>query len=324
MDIDEVSLVDRAANQLANIAFSKAANQEDDMPEQMELFDEDGFPVDIDNLEINDVVYDADGNAGVIVPDDEDTDAEEGVEVDDEQPELVGKAALPGVARRFGQGLKAGYGGWKPGANTGRAGRVGANLGRNRFAYAGAATVPPAAATVYGVNRKKNEGEMSKSLGDVVLEELSKAASEDERSEIIAAALEEVEIAKSEAAQAIAYAQQAQDQQLEMAFISKAAEYNLPVAPEVLGPILKSASTVLTDEQLDVLDQLFAGIGEYLYEELGVVGDTDNEDVYSQVDLAARELVGKSDGSLSAEQATVMMFENNPAAYEQYLAENGR
>lgn len=347
MNIDEVSLVDRAANQLANIAFSKAANQEDDMPEQMDLFDEDGFPVDIDSLEINEVVYDADGNPGVIVPDeDNDVDAE----YDEELFEPVGKASIPGAfwgsmnaasnaSARAGETgrrakgrllrFKSGYahgreGGKNPG--HGRAFGFGANVGRHRNAYlAGGVGVPTVAGGgLYGKKKYDERVEASKSLGDAVLEELSKAASEDERSEIIAAAMEEVEIAKAQAQEAMAYAEAAQDEQVTMAFISKAAEYNLPVAPEVLGPILKSASEVLTDEELDVLDQLFSGIGEYLYEELGAVGDTDNEDVFGQVDLAARELVGKSNGALSPEQATTLMFENNPAAYEQYLAENGR
>lgn len=316
MTIDEVSLVDRAANQHANIAFSKADNQEDDMPEQVDLFDEDGFPVDVDDLEINDVVFDAEGNPGVIVPDEESD-----FEVSDEyELEPMGKSG------NFVAGVKAGYGGWNPGKTLGRKGKLGAHLGRNRWRYG--IGVPAAggfgAAGVAGKKKYDERVEASKSLGDVVLDELSKAASEDERSEIIAAAMQEVEIAKAQAQEAMAYAEAAQDEQVTMAFISKAAEYNLPVAPEVLGPILKSASEVLTDEELDVLDQLFSGIGEYLYEELGVVGDTDNEDVYSQVDLAARELVGKADGSISPEMATTMMFENNPAAYEQYLAENGR
>ncbi len=365
MTIDEVSLVDRAANQLANIAFSKAANQEDDMPEQLELFDEDGFPVDTDSLDINDVVYDMDGNPGVIVPDDEFEDEY------DEDLEPVGKAGfasgLMGMAdntSRGARGYRAGAAARRRGLSakrkaTGSRGRAVNNL--NQLENSGRRVVPAgmnvdnpsfnsrltragmqyrAAPTTgalavggglgaggvggaWAVNEHKRNN-VGKSLGDAVLEELSKAASEDERSEIIAAAMQEVEIAKAQAEQAMAYAEQAQDEQLEIAFISKAAEYNLPVSPEVLGPILKSAATVLSDEQLDVLDQLFSGIGEYLYEELGVVGDTDNSDVYSQVDLAARELVGKADGTISAEQATTMMFETNPAAYEQYLAENGR
>ena len=365
MTIDEVSLVDRAANQLANIAFSKAANQEDDMPEQLELFDEDGFPVDTDSLDINDVVYDMDGNPGVIVPDDEFEDEY------DEDLEPVGKAGfasgLMGMAdntSRGARGYRAGAAARRRGLSakrkaTGSRGRAVNNL--NQLENSGRRVVPAgmnvdnpsfnsrltragmqyrAAPTTgalavggglgaggvggaWAVNEHKRNN-VGKSLGDAVLEELSKAASEDERSEIIAAAMQEVEIAKAQAEQAMAYAEQAQDEQLEIAFISKAAEYNLPVSPEVLGPILKSAATVLSDEQLDVLDQLFSGIGEYLYEELGVVGDTDNSDVYSQVDLTARELVGKADGTISAEQATTMMFETNPAAYEQYLAENGR
>lgn len=265
MDIDEVSLVDRAANQHATIAFSKADNQEENMPEDgvFDVYDVDGFPVDQSTLTVGDIVYNDEGEEFVVA------------ESDGEEFEAYGDE--PDFDSNFVSDVEEGH-----------------------------------------------EMAIGKSLGDAMLEELSKASSEEERSEIIAAAMHEVEVAKAAAAEAWEIARHEQDRRLEDQFISKAAEYNLPVSPEVLGPILKSAATVLTDEQLDVLDQLFSAVGEFLYEELGAVGDTDNDDVMNQVDHYASELVGKSDGGLSPEQATTMMFANNPTAYEQYLAENGR
>ena len=62
MDIDEISLVDRAANQHASILFSKA--QEDAMPgydESVELYDTDGNPANFEQLDVGDVAYDDQG-----------------------------------------------------------------------------------------------------------------------------------------------------------------------------------------------------------------------------------------------------------------------
>lgn len=274
MDIDEISLVDRAANQHASILFSKALNQEDEMPDNDELYlyDEDGQPVDTESLEFGDVVYDQNGAEMVIVP--EDGPDEVYLEEEDvaQEPQLVGKS------RSFPRMRKA-----------------------------------PAAA----------KGKVEKSFGELLVEELSKS-NRDERDLQLAATLgDEIEKAQARADQAVAYAAQLEDERITEAFISKAAEYNLPVDPTDLGLILKAAATVLTDDQLDLLDQLFEAIGDDIYNEIGAVGDTDNSDVLSQVDQFAAELVGKSEGGLSMAEASTMLFEQNPAAYEEYLRENG-
>jgi hypothetical protein len=193
------------------------------------------------------------------------------------------------------------------------AAEVAAHLKRNKWKYGGGAAAAGVGGAAYG---------LSKSAGDVVLEALSKAVSDDERDAIISKALSDVEVYKA-ATEELAEALEAeQDLRVPEAFISKAAEYNLPVSPQVLGPILKAVAEVLDDEQLDILDALFESVGDALYNEVGYVGDTDNVSVLNQVDAMADELVGKAD--VSKAQAMVAMFEANPAAYEAYLAENGR
>ena len=162
----------------------------------------------------------------------------------------------------------------------------------------------------------------AKSAGDTVLEALCKAVTDDDRDEIIAKAMDDVEIYKAmaeENAEALAYEQ---DVRLTEAYISKASEYNLPVSPAVFGPILKSIAETLSDEQLDVLDAIFEAIGDALYDEVGYVGDTDNGSVVDMVDAYADELVGKSD--MTHAEAAVAMYSAHPEAYEAYLAENGR
>lgn len=84
IEIDEISLVDRPANQYATVAIAKRATEEDAVPD---FFTEDGQPVDLDYLEMGSVVYDEDGNAFQMVED----EGEEAEELDDELVS-VGKA----------------------------------------------------------------------------------------------------------------------------------------------------------------------------------------------------------------------------------------
>jgi hypothetical protein len=78
----------------------------------------------------------------------------------------------------------------------------------------------------------------------------------------------------------------------------------------------------LTDEQLDILDQILSSVSDTLYDEVGFVGESDNNSVLDQVNAYSLELVGKSD--LTQSEAMVALLEANPAAYDAYLLENGR
>jgi hypothetical protein len=333
MEIDEISLVDRAANQHASILFSKS--QEDAMPgyeEGVELYDSNGDPADFEDLEVGDLAYDADGNEYVMVEDDG-SDQDEFDGYYEEELEAVGKSG--GKREALQAGYQVGRGKWsadvaelmrrqagyktvKNGKTTGhdrsRLMRAGEFAGRNRNTIA---SVPVAAGAGYGAN------ELRKSLGDVLVEELSKS-DRDERTLKMAATMgDEIEKAQAQAAEAIAYAEQLHEERALEAFVSKAAEYNLPVDPFVLGEILKSAAQVLDRDQLDVLDELFTAMGDEIFDEIGALGDTDNSDVLMQVDAYADELVGKSQGGVSHAEASTMLFEANPEAYELYLRENG-
>jgi hypothetical protein len=329
IEIDEVSVVDRPANQHGLIAFAKnddgADNAEGAMPE---LFDEAGDSVPVDVLENGDVVYDAEGNEFVFV-EDEDTedDTEESDDVEKgmfDEGLKAAKGLRIGSLRNAASAFKTSNDrGLKQGMNF--AGRTQRALGAAYKNSPGAVLATGGAAGALGVGGMALSGkkdEMSKSLGDSVLEELSKAVTERDREAIIAKAMDEVEIAKAQAAEAYEYASALEDARITDAFISKAAEYNLPVAPEVFGPILKSIAEALTEDELNLLDELFSAIGESLYDELGYAGDTSNSSVLDTVSGMASEFVGKSD--VSYEQAFTAMFESNPEAYDAYIAENGR
>jgi len=328
LEIDEVSVVDRPANQHGLIAFAKndeGSNEEGHVPE---VYDENGDSVDVDVLEHGDVVYDTEGNEFVFVEDGDDVEKGFAYRSAEEAARSFagpGRMALSRASERGATGARSA----KQATNRMRtrsediaetARRKGASARtragmtlRNSSVARGAALATATGGAAYA------GGRMSKSLGDSVLEELSKAVTEFDREEIIAKAMDEVEIAKAQAAEAFEYAAAMEDARLEDAFISKAAEYNLPVAPEVFGPILKSIAETLSDEELDLLDELFSAIGDSLYNEIGYVGDTSNSSVLDAVGGLASEFVGKSD--VSYEQAYTAMFEANPSAYDAYLAE---
>jgi hypothetical protein len=310
IEIDEVSVVDRPANQHGLIAFAKNDSSDEletGVPE--ELFDETGEEIPVEVLEHGDIVFDAEGNEFVYVEDDED---------DDDIEKAIRFGSLKNAANAFKTANQRG-------ANQGmnfvdRTKRAVGSAYKNSpgaVAAAGGATALGVGGTGYALSKAEMSDHMS--LGDSVLEELSKAVTERDREYIIAKAMDEVEIAKAQAAEAFEYAAALEDARVEEAFVSKAAEYNLPVAPEVFGPILKSIAEALTEDELELLDELFSAIGDSLYDEIGYVGESSNTSVLDTVSGLASEFVGKSD--VSYEQAYSAMFEANPSAYDAYLTE---
>jgi hypothetical protein len=299
LDIDEVSLVDRSANQHSLVSFSKSlasgvvTNPEESMSADFAVFNDAGEQIDADDLEPGDVVYDETGEQLVIV------------EADDDE---VGKAATDVALRASGAAR----------------GKTPSWMSRNRrkllIGGGTAAGVGAVGGGAYAMNRRGDE--VGKSLSASILEDFSKAVTERDREEIIAKAMDEVSKAQEIASEALAYAESEHDARMEEAFISKAAEYNLPVSPEVFGPILKSLAYALEDEELEILDAIFNAVGDALYNEIGYVGESSNSSVLDQVDALAGEYVGKSD--LSHAQAVTAMFEANPSAYDAYISEIGR
>lgn len=331
LEIDEISVVERPANQHGLIAFAKSAAGVNQQEDQMPFFDSDGDEVDVSVLEHGDVVFNEAGEQYVYDATAEDGDDDDVVYVDEsgqeyyieaEEPEHVGKASFGGLRNAAGAARAGFRNPTLADPFAGGAARFGQHVGRNKKAYgwgtAGVLGGTAAGGTAYGLTRKAAPS----SFGDQVLQELSKAVNDDDRNKIIAKAMNEVEIMKSENAQLRSALEAEQELRIEEAYISKAAEYNLPVSPEVLGPILKSMAEVLTPEQIDVVDSLFNSVGDYLYDEVGYVGDTDNDSVLNRVDSLAGELVTKSD--MTSAEAMTALFANNPAAYDAYLAENGR
>lgn len=94
LEIDEISLVDKGANQHAVVTIAKSASGETE--ENMEIYDEQGNPLGLEDLSDGDVVYDADGQAYQFTLDEDDQDEV----VEEREPELVGKSFTNPFARR--------------------------------------------------------------------------------------------------------------------------------------------------------------------------------------------------------------------------------
>ena len=171
MEIDEISTVDKTANQYSRFVISKRAPEEDEMPQ---IYNQEGEPLDENDLEFGDVVFDDQGQAYEFVEDNDEEYEEE------EEPELatVGKSAF--FEKRAPQG----------------------------------------------------------SFSQAVMEELSKAYSDSDRDQVIAKALGRVEELEQIQNQYATIAKSERDLRLTREYISKAADYNLPVAPDELGPVL--------------------------------------------------------------------------------------
>lgn len=347
MEIDEISLVDRSANQHAHVAFSKRDDeQESDMPETV-IFDAAGDEVFDDELEHGQTYFDEAGNTYLYdetgeyadqYMDDEDGDYAEGYAEDGELAG-VGKAAmpklpgLPEVSRRAHAAPKAvqgrastewgrakrGYTGGRAGGVAGRegslAGQAGNIAGRYRNPILIGAGATGAAGTAYGSLNKRD------SLGASVYEELSKALDQGERDVVISKAMDLVARADRRAQDAMSIAKSLQDERDLGEFIEIAKSYDLPGDPAVLGRVLKNAASVLAPEELDYLDQVLTAAGEMgLYAELGSGGTHQASNIMDEVYAIAGQNVGKFDG-VSQEAAVVAMFEANPQAYDEYLSE---
>lgn len=339
LDIDEVSAVDRPANQHGLISISKSLGT-DNTPEEGSMgtiYDAEGIEVFEDELEHGDVVFDEDGQELVYVE-----DGGEPLEGFDDGDDEVGKAGVPGVLRGGARGANARFyarqdlegrarqvrGGYKAGRgnrkvigadNTGggqlAAVRAANFTGRHRNAVlaGGAAAGATAAGAGYEATKK--------SLGDSILADFSKAVTESDRQAVVVRLAQELDAQRAVNQRIVKSLDAIEDRHVTEAYVVKAAEYGLPVESTELGEILKSISGVLTDRQLELVDGIFAVAGEAITKEYGYAGGALNGGAYADLEAMASELVGKAAGGISMEQAQVALLEHDPSLYDAYLDE---
>lgn len=358
LEFDEVSLVDRPANQLGLVTITKR----DEGPVD-DIFDAEGNPIDPATLQPGDYFYSEDGDEFRALTEDQVGWLEEqGIEIPDDLSQLdelglfeeegareeelagVGKSAASAITggasslvqtgRKIGDktlgSLKSGYFHATTGAATRtsdvneHAARLGAAVGRNRGAV-GAGAGAGAGGFMAGHHRGRRTA-TSKSLGQELLTELSKAYTDGDRDTVVSKAIEaadrRAEAAERRANVAISKAERVELERETEAYVELAKSYELPVDPEDLGPILQTiAKSGLSREQLDTVDRIFTAAGEQaLYAEVGTGGVAPSS-ILEAAQAQAYEIVGKADASVEA--ATAAVFDANPDAYLEYLAETG-
>ena len=243
MEIDEISLVDVPAAPGARVAIAKRAPEEDNVPE---IYDEQGNPVDPDSLERGMTVYDAQGEAYEVVPD----DASELEDLEERELEPIGK----------------------------------------------------------GFDVDAFRSELSKSITDI------------ERDEVISKAFGRVAELEEQLSKATEIAKAEQSIRLTREYVEVAKGYNIPTDPNTLGPVLMRMAETMSDADCAVIHKALSGAGNALFQEVGFIGGGDNVDVMSQVDAAIDAAISKSGGKVDRNQAVAEFFEQNPDAYDEYLA----
>lgn len=358
LTIDEVSLVDKGANQYATVTIAKRDSGEEEMDE---YYNEDGELVDLDLLEEGDVVFDEEGNAFQYEDEDE------------EEMELVGKAAIPAFvrrgagsvrtaaektgkgARKFGGRVASGArgagtrvasgarsaGGAAAGA-AGRAGRATADAARGARdsaqygarvagahasgAWNGLGTgtkigIGAGGGALVGAGGVAGYNKVKKSYSEEISKALSDAITDTERDEVISKALGNMEYLEEVAKAAEEAAENERQIRLDAEYTEVAKSYNVGVDPYELGPVLKRAAEYLSYEDCEVIAKALDSASEAveLLDEIGNPGLGHNSDVMSSVDAFLDSNVSK--GNWTNEEMVSKVFEENPYAYDEYLAE---
>ena len=152
------------------------------------------------------------------------------------------------------------------------------------------------------------------SFTDEIRDEISKAFSgsgNDAVKELFSKAAAEIDTLRGAVVDAQEIAQSERDLRMTDAYISKAADYNLPIGAAELGPVLFRMAETMSYEDCSVINKCLTSAGATIFAEIGNVGGGDNEDILTQVSKAA------ADGGVDM----VGVLDDNPDAYSAYVAD---
>jgi hypothetical protein len=169
-------------------------------------------------------------------------------------------------------------------------------------------------------DREQELEPVGKSFADEVRSELSKAFTDIERDEVISKALGQVDVLSKRLEQAELIAKSERDLRLLGEYVEVAKAYNIPVEPTTLGPVLQRMAESMSYEDCSVIHKALTSAGSMIFEEVGVLGTGDNNDVMSQIDAFLEQNVSKSE-SISKAGQVEQFFAQNPDAYDQYRAD---
>ena len=166
--------------------------------------------------------------------------------------------------------------------------------------------------------KQLEEEGVKKSFADELREELSKSYSDADRDEVIAKALAEVDEMASFAAEAEEVAKSERDLRLTREYEDVAKSYNLPVDESELAPVLMAIAEELPYEYGEVIHKALSAAGEIVFDEIGTEGYATNNDVLNAVDYYIDQNISKAD--ISKAEAVEAVFDENPGAYDEYMA----
>lgn len=157
------------------------------------------------------------------------------------------------------------------------------------------------------------------------LQELSKNLENEEQRETVEKALEAVEKANERAAEAERIAKAERDFRVNQEYVAKARQFSgLPVSAEEFGPVLKKLSESLEDEEFEMLTKALVSANA------AVTNGAFNEigkrgfdsESVSKAEAKAAE-IAKNEG-ISKESALARVYETDDEMYQEYLSEQGR
>lgn len=160
------------------------------------------------------------------------------------------------------------------------------------------------------------------------LQELAKNLDAEDQRFAVNKAMRLVETANQRAAAAEKIAKSERDYRETQEYISKARAFtSLPVSPDDFGPVLKRMHESLSTSDYDVVVKALSAANETLassgiFSEIGKRG-TGLHEAVSKVDAVAYD-IRKSSPNLTMEQARERAMETNPSLYDEYLQQTGR
>lgn len=173
---------------------------------------------------------------------------------------------------------------------------------------------------------KETGSEFAKGLAHDLREQLSKAHTGDAATrEVLSKALAAITAAEQVAAQAQTIAKSERTIRLTGEFVEVAKKYNVPGDPTQLGGVLMRMAETMADADCAVIHKALTSAGEIIFQEIGLTGTgtADGSDPMEAAEQYAAAQVSKAAGGkseISKANAVVEFYNDNPEAYEEYLA----
>lgn len=166
---------------------------------------------------------------------------------------------------------------------------------------------------------------LSKSLAEELRTAISKSAADSATSALISKAADAVEAAVKQADEATTIAKAERNVRLTREFTEVAKSYNVPADPTELGGVLMRMAETMDNADCAVIHKALTSAGAIIFEEIGITGGgtEDGSDPMEAAEQFATAAVSKAAGgstAVSKAAGVVEFYNQNPEAYEEYLA----